>query len=119
MFDPEPFSDAEDRAVASGLQGVPLGDEGINVYFGVYASNSTDTEMRIPFISLERERFLEYDLTKMIYSLAHPEKNVVGLITRIADCRRPDAAGPATPTMAGDHPDQGSVRGPAAPPQSR
>jgi len=83
IFDPEPFSDAEDRAVASGLQGVPLGDEGINAYFGVYASNSTDTEIRIPFISLERERFLEYDLTKMIYSLAHPEKNVVGLITAL------------------------------------
>ena len=83
VFDPEPFSDAEDRAVASGLQGVPLTNEGTNVYFGVYASNSTDNEMLIPFLTLERERFLEYDLTKIIYSLAHPEKNVLGLITAL------------------------------------
>ena len=83
VFDPEPFSDAEDRAVASGLQGVPLSNDGVNVYFGIYASNSTDNEMLIPFVTLERERFLEYDLTKMVYSLAHPEKNVVGLISAL------------------------------------
>lgn len=83
VFDPEPFSDAEDRAVAAGLQGVPLNAQGTNVYFGIYASNSTDNEMLIPFMSQERERFLEYDLTKMVYSLAHPEKNVIGLISAL------------------------------------
>ncbi len=81
VFDPEPFSDAEDRAVASGLQGVPLSAGGTNVYFGVYASNSTDNEELIPFMTIEREKFLEYDLTKMIYSLANPEKNVVGVLS--------------------------------------
>ena len=83
VFDPEPFSDAEDRAVAAGLQGVPLGNDGVNVYFGIYATNSTDNETLVPFVALERERFLEYDLTKMIYSLAHPEKNVVGLMSAL------------------------------------
>ncbi len=83
VFDPEPFSDAEDRAVASGLQGVPLSAGGSNVYFGVYASNSTDNEELIPFMTLEREKFLEYDLTKMIYSLANPEKNVVGVLSAL------------------------------------
>lgn len=83
VFDPEPFSDAEDRAVASGLQGVPLSNEGANVYFGIYATNSTDNEGLIPFLALERERFLEYDLTKIVYSLANPEKNVIGLISAL------------------------------------
>ena len=114
VFDPEPFSDAEDRAVAAGLQGVPLGNDGVNVYFGIYATNSTDNETLVPFVALERERFLEYDLTKMIYSLAHPEKNVVGLMSAPADCRRSDAAGPAAARMAGADPDQGGVRGSAA-----
>ena len=83
VYDPEPFSDAEDRAVAAGLQGIPLSAGGSNVYFGIYASNSTDNEMLIPFMTLEREKFLEYDLTKMIYSLANPEKNVVGVISAL------------------------------------
>ena len=83
VYDPEPFSDAEDRAVAAGLQGIPLSAGGSNVYFGIYASNSTDNEMLIPFMTLEREKFLEYDLTKMIYSLANPVKNVVGVISAL------------------------------------
>ena len=70
-------------AVAAGLQGIPLSAGGSNVYFGIYASNSTDNEMLIPFMTLEREKFLEYDLTKMIYSLANPVKNVVGVISAL------------------------------------
>jgi ABC-type uncharacterized transport system involved in gliding motility auxiliary subunit len=81
VYDPEPFSDAEDRAVAAGLTGVPLNDEGVNGYFGYSATNSTDNRMVEAFMSLERERFLEYDLTKMIYSLANPVKQVVGVLT--------------------------------------
>lgn len=83
VFDPKPFSDAEDRAVAAGLQGVPLSAGGSNVYFGIYASNSTDNEELMPFMTLEREKFLEYDLTKMIYTLANPEKNVVGVLSAL------------------------------------
>ncbi len=42
ILDPEPFSDAEDRAVASGLRGVRLNAEGEVGYFGLSATNSTD-----------------------------------------------------------------------------
>jgi hypothetical protein len=34
LLDPEPFSEAEDRAVARGLQGVPLDQGGEQVFFG-------------------------------------------------------------------------------------
>lgn len=81
VFDPEPFSDAEDRAVAAGLRGVRLNPEGETGYFGLIATNSTDTDASIPFFTTEREAFLEYDLTKLIYTLANPKKRVVGLIT--------------------------------------
>ena len=67
----------------AGLQGVPLSAGGSNVYFGIYASNSTDNEELMPFMTLEREKFLEYDLTKMIYTLANPEKNVVGVLSAL------------------------------------
>src|SRR5579875_1407404 len=72
ILDPEPFSPVEDRAVAFGLQGVPLDQGGDQVYFGLAATNSTDDQQVIPFFQPDRERFLEYDLTKLIHSLAYP-----------------------------------------------
>ncbi|MFN9955135.1 MAG: GldG family protein, partial [bacterium] len=40
--DPEPFSDTEDEAVASGLKGVPATSAGDMLYFGRVGTNSTD-----------------------------------------------------------------------------
>lgn len=80
FYDPEPFSDAEDRAVGSGLQGVPVSNAGDLGYFGLAVANSTDLEAVIPFFSVDRETFVEYDLTKLIQSLAHPEKRVIGVL---------------------------------------
>lgn len=83
MLNPEPFSPVEDRAVAFGLQGVPVDQGGEQVYFGLAATNSTDDQQTIPFFQPERERFLEYDLTKLVHSLAFPKKPVVGLMTAL------------------------------------
>jgi ABC-type uncharacterized transport system involved in gliding motility auxiliary subunit len=80
VLDPKPFSDLEDRAVAFGLQAVPLAAEGEQGYFGLAGTNSTDDQQVIPFFSGDRERFLEYDLTRLIHALAYPQKTVVGLI---------------------------------------
>ncbi len=80
-LDPLPFSAVEDRAVAFGLQGVPLDQGGEQIYFGLAATNSTDDLQTIPFFQPEREPFLEYDLTKLIHSLAFPKKPTIGLIT--------------------------------------
>ena len=66
-----------------GLQGVPLDQGGEQVYFGLAASNSTDDQDVIPFFQPERERFLEYDVTKLIHGLAFPKKTVVGLVTSL------------------------------------
>ncbi len=83
VLDPIPYSAIEDRAVAFGLQGVPIDQGGEQVYFGVAATNSTDDQQVIPFFQPERERFLEYDLTKLIHSLAFPKKTVVGLASAL------------------------------------
>jgi ABC-type uncharacterized transport system involved in gliding motility auxiliary subunit len=83
VYSPQPFSDTEDRAVAFGLQGVPLDAQGEQVYFGLAATNSTDDQQIIAFFQPERERFLEYDLTKLVHSLAFPKKTVVGLISSL------------------------------------
>ena len=81
VLEPEPFSDAEDRAVASGLRGVRLNQDGETGYFGLLASNTTDNDAAIEFFAPDRERFLEYDLTKLINGLANPKKRVVGLMS--------------------------------------
>jgi ABC-type uncharacterized transport system involved in gliding motility auxiliary subunit len=83
VYNPQPFSDVEDRAVAFGLKGVPLDAQGEQVYFGLAATNSTDDQQVIPFFAPDRERFLEYDLTKLVHALAFPKKTVVGLITTL------------------------------------
>lgn len=94
-FDPEPFSDVEDRAVGFGLQAVPLGDIGEVGYFGLAATNSTDDQEVISFFNLEREAFIEYDLTKLVYTLSNPDQPKIGLITTLP------VDGGMTPGMGG------------------
>ena len=81
--DPEPFSPEEDRAVGFGLDPIPLDNRGSNGYFGVAGTNSTDDVDVLPVLSPEREAFLEYDLTRMVYNLAHPEKPVVAVLSSL------------------------------------
>lgn len=83
LYSPEPFSDAEDRAVGFGLQSLPLSQEGEVGYFGLAATNSTDDTEIIPFFNLERERFLQYDLVKLIYNLARPARTRIGYISAL------------------------------------
>ncbi|MGI9421660.1 MAG: GldG family protein [Hyphomicrobiaceae bacterium] len=82
-IEPAPFSDAEDRAVAAGLRGVQLNSEGDQGFFGLVATNSTDQEEVVQFFSPDRERYLEYDMTKLVHKLAAPKKLVVGIMTGI------------------------------------
>ena len=82
-IDPEPFSEEEDRAVGYGLRGVPLDlDDGV-FYFGLAGTNSVDDEEVIPFFTAEREQFLEYDVTKLVYNLTSPKQKIVGLLSSL------------------------------------
>src|SRR5579884_2744765 len=83
VYDPQPFSAAEDQAVAFGLQGVPVNEQGETVYFGLAGTNSTDDRQIIPFFAAEREPFLEYDLTRLVHTLAFPKRTVVGLVSSL------------------------------------
>ncbi|NQV99440.1 MAG: Gldg family protein [Rhodospirillales bacterium] len=81
IFNPEPFSDAEDMAVAAGIKGVPINQAGDLGYFGLSAYNSTDDEGLMGFLSPDRETFLEYDITKLIHAIAKPKKLVIGVLS--------------------------------------
>lgn len=102
-FDPLPFSDAEDRALAYGLQGVPVDQSGEQVYFGLAAINLIDEERTIPFFQPERERFLEYDLTRIIFELSGTPKPVVGVLSTLplnGEMRAMQMGGRPTPPWA-------------------
>ena len=82
-YNPQPFSDIEDRAVAFGLQAVPLDEQGEQVFFGLAGTNSTDDQQTIAFFAPDRERLLEYDLTRLVHNLAVPKRTTVGLVTSL------------------------------------
>ncbi|MEZ5934676.1 MAG: Gldg family protein [Alphaproteobacteria bacterium] len=79
-LDPEPFSKEEDLAVAEGVRGLPISNSGDLAYFGISGRNTTDDTEVVAYLAPERADFLEYDLTRMIYDLGHPEKPVVGVL---------------------------------------
>src|SRR5580700_9540779 len=83
VYNPQAFSDTEDRAVAFGLQSVPLDEQGEQVFFGLAGTNSTDDQQVIAFLAPDRERLLEYDLTRLVHNLAMPKRTVVGLVTSL------------------------------------
>ena len=83
IINPISFSVEEDEAVKFGIQGVPLDQSGELGYFGMAAVNSTDDRKTVPFFNPQREQFLEYDLTRLVFELAEPKKKKVGLITSL------------------------------------
>ncbi len=83
VIDPEPFTDAEDRAVQAGIQALPLDRGGRSFYFGLVGTNSVDDQQVIPYFQQEKEQFLEYDLTKLVYALSRPKKPVIGIISSL------------------------------------
>ena len=80
VYNPDPYSAEEDEAVSFGLQGVLVNNAGDRGYFGLAARNSTDDREYIVFFDPAREPFLEYDLTRLVFDLANPEKKVVGIV---------------------------------------
>ena len=80
---PEPFSVAEDLAVAHAVQGIPVDQGGELSYFGLSGINTVDVLERIPFFQTEREKLLEYDLVQMINTLSNTEPAVIGIMSSL------------------------------------
>ncbi|MFO1257598.1 MAG: Gldg family protein [Gammaproteobacteria bacterium] len=83
IIEPAAFSEAEDQALDYGLQGVSVDNEGSELFFGLVATNATSGIMIIPFFQTEREAFLEYDISQLVYQLANPKLPVVATISSL------------------------------------
>ncbi len=80
-YDPQPDSDAEDSARLDGVEGLPL-QSGEKFYLGL-AVNLLDAKQSIPFLQPNRERLLEYDLSRAITRVESSEKPVVGVMSSL------------------------------------
>ncbi len=83
IIDPEPFSAEEDNAVNTGLQGVPVDNTGTEFYLGLVGTNTLNGKQIIPFLQPNREQNLEYDISQLIYKLAHPTPRIIGVISAL------------------------------------
>lgn len=93
VIDPKPDTPEEERAIAAGVHSIeiPTGDR---VFLGMVALQG-DTEIALPYFNWERERFLEYDVSQVIYQAQLLTKPRLGLITSLP------LQAPPYPTMPG------------------
>lgn len=91
-FDPQPDSEAEDSASLDGMvaQTLPSGDR---FYLGL-AVSLAERKASIPALAMDRERLLEYDLTRAIARANQTEKPVIGIMSPL-----PVFGGPGMPAM--------------------
>ena len=82
LYNPEPLSDAEDRAIQAGIQPLPVSDLNAAAYFGIVLVNENGQSRTIPFMPLARQNLMEQDLSENILLLEHQKKNL-GLYTSL------------------------------------
>jgi ABC-type uncharacterized transport system involved in gliding motility auxiliary subunit len=92
-YDPQPDSDAEDSARLDGVEGQMLRN-GEKFYLGL-AVVQLDQKQAISFLDPNRERLLEYDLSRAITQVGTPDKPVIGIMSPM-----PVFGMPSNPMMA-------------------
>jgi ABC-type uncharacterized transport system involved in gliding motility auxiliary subunit len=86
-LNPEPDSDAEESAALDNVEG-QMTNTGEKFYLGLSISRHEKKEA-IPVLSPDRERLLEYDITRAIAKVAATKKPVVGLMSALPVLGRP------------------------------
>ena len=82
LINPRPDTPEEERATAAGLTPQVAQTGGEQFFFGLVATQA-DQEKNIPAFTPQREQFLEYDLSKLIYSVQQFDKPKLGLLTSL------------------------------------
>ncbi len=81
VIDPEPDTPEEEKATAAGIepQTIPGGSQ---FYFGLVATQA-DQQKVIGALNPQREQFLEYDVSELIYGVGQSDKKKLGLVTSL------------------------------------
>ncbi|MEO6183750.1 MAG: Gldg family protein [Verrucomicrobiota bacterium] len=78
-YNPTPDSDAEDSARLNGIEGQML-PSGEKIYLGLVIS-LLDEKVAMPFLTPDRERLLEYDISRAVARVVTPQKPMVGVMS--------------------------------------
>ncbi len=98
--DVEAFAEEEDDAVEAGIEPFRPFESADPIYFGLTGANAIDDRRTIPFFDPQREPFLEYEITRLIYELENPDPTHVVLITSLP---MDPASAAASPSLGGVH----------------
>ncbi|HEX7325511.1 MAG TPA: Gldg family protein [Rhodanobacteraceae bacterium] len=98
QVDPQPFSEAEDRATAAGLTSVRGEGTGEAIFFGLAGRNAGNgRESAIPFFLPAKEPFLEYDVARLLHDLSIVHKPHVAIYSALPIWGGTDADGNPVP----------------------
>jgi ABC-type uncharacterized transport system involved in gliding motility auxiliary subunit len=81
VIDPEPDTPEEEKATAAGIEAQTI-PNGASFYFGLVATQA-DQQKVIPALTPQREQFLEYDVSELLYGVGQVDKKKLGLITSL------------------------------------
>ncbi|MCX7847903.1 MAG: Gldg family protein, partial [bacterium] len=82
VYDPRPDSDEEEWAQKYGVVGNPVNPlEADEVFYFGLVAEAADQHQTIPFLTPQRERFLEYDISRLIYQVLNPRRKTVGIVS--------------------------------------
>jgi ABC-type uncharacterized transport system involved in gliding motility auxiliary subunit len=79
-IDPAPFSEAEDAAIAAGLEPIPTEDGG-QIFFGLTGRNAVDDQRVIAFFDPVDEARLEYEIVRTLAELERAQIPKIGVIS--------------------------------------
>ena len=82
-IDPAPFSEAEDAAIAAGLEPLP-GEGGAQLFFGLSGVNAVDDRGVIAVFDPVEEARLEYDIVRLIAGLERARRPRLAVLTGLA-----------------------------------
>ena len=88
IVDPRPDTKEEEAAIRVGISGQTLGN-GDTLFFGLVAIQA-DTEKAIPVFNLQREPFLEYDISRAIYRVQQYRLPRLGILSSLPLIRPAD-----------------------------
>ncbi|MBT3981536.1 MAG: GldG family protein [Bacteriovoracaceae bacterium] len=82
IIDPRPDTENEENAVAYGLKKFYI-TQTESYIFGLVAISETGTEKTIEFFDPNKQETVEYDITKMIYTVTDPKKKTIGILSSL------------------------------------
>lgn len=82
VINPRPDTPDEERATAAGLTPQMAQQGGEQFFFGLVVTQA-DQQKTVPAFTPQREEFLEYDLSKLVYSVQQLDKRKLGLLTSL------------------------------------